>query len=167
MQEVKSESSAKAGAVLETTESLLDLVFKQVDVVRPDQGIEIGEFKDQLSIAEKPRGAMVAAALRVFIDAVAKLERPVDRIDKNLLDGLVASIDAKLSEQLDEVLHHREFQRLESGWRGLKFLVDRTDFRRNVRIEVLNASKDALRSSFEDSPELIQSALYKQVYTGA
>jgi type VI secretion system protein ImpC len=167
MQEVKSEGTAKAGAVLEGKESLLDLVFKQVDVVRPDQGIEIGEFKDQLSIAEKPKGAMVAAALRVFIDAIAKLEGPVERIDKNLLDGLVASIDARLSEQLNEVLHHKEFQRLESGWRGLKFLIDRTDFRRNVRVEILNASKDALRTSFEDSPELIQSALYKQVYTGA
>ncbi len=167
MQEVKSEGTAKAGEVLEGKESLLDLVFKQVDVVRPDQGIEIGEFKDQLSIAEKPKGAMVAAALRVFVDAIAKLERPVERIDKTLLDGLVASIDAKLSEQLDEVLHNKDFQRLESGWRGLKFLVDRTDFRRNVRVELLNASKEDLRTSFEDSSELIQSALYKQVYTGA
>src|SRR5512143_1501344 len=99
MQEVKSEGTGKAGVVQEGKESLLDLVFKQVDVVRPDQGIEVGEFKDQLSIAEKPKGAMVAAALRVFIDAIAQLEKPVERIDKHLLDGLVASIDARLSEQ--------------------------------------------------------------------
>jgi type VI secretion system protein ImpC len=168
MAEVK-KSTAGGGKVeeAESKESLLDSVFRRVEIAKPAAGIEIVEFRDQLSIAEKPKGAMVAAALRVFVDAISQMERPVEKIDKNLLDGLVASIDAKLSEQLDEVLHNKEFQRLEAAWRGLRFLVDRTDFRRNVRIEMLNASKDDLRASFEDAPELIQSALYKQVYTGA
>jgi type VI secretion system protein ImpC len=169
MADAKREESGKAAAeaTQESKESLLDSVLKQVEVRRPEAGIDIGEFKDQMSIAEKPKGALVTAALRVFIDAIGQLERPVERIDKNLLDGLVASIDSKLSEQIDEILHHKEFQRLESGWRGLRFLVDRTDFRKNVRVELLNASKDELRASFEDAPELIQSALYKHIYRDA
>jgi type VI secretion system protein ImpC len=160
-------SQQQAQAAAESKESLLMSIFERVEVAVPQPGVDIQEFKDPMSIAEKPKGAMVAAALRVFVDAVAQLEKPVERIDKNLLDGMIASLDMKLSGQLDEILHNGKFQQLESGWRGLKFVVDRTDFRKNVRIEMIDISKDALRASFEDAPELIQSGLYKHVYTGA
>ncbi|EIQ0794531.1 type VI secretion system contractile sheath large subunit, partial [Escherichia coli] len=62
------------------------------------------------------------------------------------------------------VLHHPEFQKVESLWRGVKSLVDKTDFRRNVKIELLDLSKDDLRQDFEDAPEIIQSGLYLQTY---
>ncbi|KXR10811.1 type VI secretion system contractile sheath large subunit, partial [Escherichia coli] len=65
---------------------------------------------------------------------------------------------------LDAVLHHPEFQKVESLWRGVKSLVDKTDFRRNVKIELLDLSKDDLRQDFEDAPEIIQSGLYLQTY---
>lgn len=169
MNEPKKEAAQPQATTVEADakDSLLSSIFKQVEVTAPGARVNIGDYKDAATIAEKPKGEMVAAALRVFIDAVSQLEKPVERIDKNLLDGLVASIDAKLSEQLDVILHHDKFQQLESSWRGLKFLVDRTDFRKNVRIEVVDISKDGLRESFEDAPELIQSGLYKHVYTGA
>src|SRR5580692_11178107 len=50
-------------------------------------------------------------------------------IDRALLDLLIADIDSKMSRQLTEILHHPPFQRLEAAWRGLRFVVDRTDFR--------------------------------------
>lgn len=53
---------------------------------------------------------------------------------------------------------------MESLWRGVKSLVDKTDFRRNVKIELLDLSKDDLRQDFEDAPEIIQSGLYLQTY---
>ncbi|MGZ3478256.1 MAG: type VI secretion system contractile sheath large subunit, partial [Polyangiales bacterium] len=58
-----------------------------------------------------------------------------------------------------------DFQKLESAWRGLKFAIDRTDFRENIRIEVLNASKEDLLTDFEDAPEITKSGFYKTVYT--
>jgi len=54
---------------------------------------------------------------------------------------------------------------MESAWRGLKYLVDKTDFRENTKIEVLNVSKDDLLADFEDSPEIVRSGLYRHVYT--
>lgn len=110
---------------------------------------------------------MVSAALRVFMDAVTEHDEPVDEIDKYLFDSLISKVDEKISDQLDAIMHHDDFQDLESSWRELKFLVDRTDFRQNVEIEVLNASKDTLRESFEDAPELVQSPLYEHIYTNA
>jgi type VI secretion system protein ImpC len=167
MAETKSEETAQTSETVETKESLLDSIFTQVDVTAPEGAVDIDEFDDAVANAEKPRGELVTAALRVFVDAVTELEEPVDRVDKELLDGLVARIDQKISEQLDEIIHHDTFQELESSWRSLKFVVDRADFRKNVRIELLNASKQDLRESFEDVPELIQSALYRKVYTEA
>ncbi|MCH8031593.1 MAG: type VI secretion system contractile sheath large subunit [Bacteroidetes bacterium] len=88
-------------------------------------------------------------------------------IDKNLIDSFIGELDHKLSRQLDAIMHHETFQSMESSWHSLKFLVDRTDFRKNVRIELLNCSKSDLLESFEDAPELIQSAFYRHVYTNA
>jgi len=91
--------------------------------------------------------------------------REVTRVTKAVLDGLVAEIDKKLSLQVDAILHHPDFQKLESAWRSLKFLVDRTDFRENVKLEILNVNKEDLLADFEDSPEVPKSGLYKIVYT--
>jgi len=66
---------------------------------------------------------------------------------------------------VDAVLHHAELQKLESAWRGLKYLVNKTDFRENIRLELLNVSKEDLLEDFEDSPEVTKSGLYKTVYT--
>lgn len=160
-------ASAEAQVETEAEESVLDSILSQVEVKAPGEKVNVDEFKDPDSVAQKDRGAMVSAALRVFMDAVTEREQPVDKIDKYLFDSLIASVDEKISEQLDEIMHHDKFQDLESSWRELKFLVDRTDFRRNVDIEVLNVSKKALLESFEDAPELVQSAMYEHVYTNA
>ena len=167
MAEAQQAGAAPAAATTEDKGSILDSIFSQVAVTAPEAPVGIGEFDDVQKNADKPRGAMVAAALRVFVDAVHDLEGPVQKVDKNLIDSMIAQLDHKLSEQLDAIMHHETFQKLESSWRSLKFLVDRTDFRKNVKIELLNCSKEDLLESFEDAPELTQSAFYKHVYTNA
>lgn len=81
-----------------------------------------------------------------------------------MLDGHIAALDDQISRQLDAVMHHADFQRVESTWRGVKSLIDQTDFRQNVRIELLDISKDHLVQDFEDAPEIVQSGLYTQTY---
>jgi type VI secretion system protein ImpC len=94
------------------------------------------------------------------------IKRPKgEKVNKAVVDQMIASIDEKLSVQLDEVLHNDDFQKLESAWRGLKFVVDRTNFRENVKVELLNVSKEALLDDFEEAPEVVKSGLYKHVYT--
>jgi type VI secretion system protein ImpC len=168
MAEAQQEGVAQAGTTeTEDKGSILDSIFQQVAVSAPDGQVDVGEFDDVNRNADKPRGAVVAAALRVFVDAVHDLEGPVEKVDKELIDSMVAQLDHKLSQQLDAIMHHDKFQEMESAWRGLKFLVDRTDFRKNVKIEMINCSKEDLLESFEDAPELTQSALYRHVYTNA
>lgn len=100
-----------------------------------------------------------------FIEELLKPRNKGEPVKKALADRMITEIDARLSRQMDEILHHPAFQALESSWRGLQLLVERTDFRENIKIELLSVSKQDLLNDFEDSPEVMQSGLYKHVYT--
>ncbi|NYH21118.1 type VI secretion system contractile sheath large subunit [Paraburkholderia bryophila] len=121
-------------------------------------------FQDNDLLSESSADERLARAMSVFLNLVSEGSRPIDRLDKSLLDFHIGRLDRQISRQLDAVMHTREFQALESRWRGLKFTVDRTDFRRNARIELLDVSKDALLRDFEDTPEIVQSGLYRHTY---
>ncbi|KDM91074.1 type VI secretion system contractile sheath large subunit [Photobacterium galatheae] len=88
-----------------------------------------------------------------------------DKVDQSLVDLMISEIDQKLSAQVDEILHAEEVQAIESSWRGLKYLVDQTDFRENIQIEVISAKKNEVLDDFDDAPEVVKSGLYKQIYT--
>ncbi len=85
-------------------------------------------------------------------------------VNKQVVDDFVAEIDQQISAQVNAILHDEQFQKLESAWRSLRYLVDNTEFRNNIRIEVLNCSKDDLLEDFQDSPDWQKSGLFKTVY---
>ncbi len=99
-----------------------------------------------------------------FISNILESGSNNEPINKLLVDRMIAELDSKLSKQMDEVLHSSRFKELESSWRSLKLLVDRTDFKENIKIHVLHATKSELLDDFEYSPEISQSSFYKHVY---
>lgn len=103
--------------------------------------------------------------LEAFITELLEPNRAQEKISQGLIDEMIADLDRKLCRQVDEILHHPQFQKLESAWQGLKFLVDRTDFRENNKLAILNVSKESLLDDFEDAPDVTRSGLYKAVYT--
>ena len=84
---------------------------------------------------------------------------------KDKLGWLISSLEVRIKSQLDELLHDERFIRLETAWRTIDFLVERTDFTENCEIAVLNISKSALLADFEDSPEIVRTQYYQSVYT--
>ena len=70
----------------------------------------------------------------VIIDPQRDIGRFIDVLDER---GLTLT-------HVLEILHHEQFQKMESAWRGLKLVVDRTNFRENVKLELLNISKEEL-----------------------
>jgi type VI secretion system ImpC/EvpB family protein len=87
--------------------------------------------------------------------------------DRNLpltIDKAIAAIDARLSAQLNEVMHHPDFQRLEGTWRGLHYLVHQSETGENLKIRVLNVTKDELFKDLEKASEFDQSTLFKKIY---
>jgi len=109
--------------------------------------------------------AKTKKGLEVFISQLLEPDRVVDQVTRAVVDEMIAEIDNKMSLQLDAILHHPDLQKVESAWRSLKFLVDNTDFRENIKIEILNVTKDELLEDFEDAPEIPKSGLYRTVYT--
>ena len=134
----------------QTTETvdILDQIVAQTSITTEDEAY---------GIARRGVGA--------FIEELLKPHNAKEPVKKALVDRMITEIDEKLSRQVDSILHHPLFQELESAWRGLKLLVDRTNFRENNKIQILNVSKEDLLEDFEDAPEITQSGLYKHVYT--
>lgn len=102
-----------------------------------------------------------------LLDDLLRSAEAAPRIDRRLVDDMIAEIDRRMSAQIDEILHHPRVQRLESAWRGIKYLVERIDFEQNVRLELVSASKEELRIDFEDAPDITRSGLYDLVYRRA
>ena len=76
----------------------------------------------------------------------------------------IAQIDAMLSAQLNEIMHHDDFQKLEATWRGMRYLIMNSETGSTLKLRVLNASKKELLSDAEKATEFDQSALFKKVY---
>ncbi|MEO1200581.1 MAG: type VI secretion system contractile sheath large subunit [Pseudomonadota bacterium] len=144
------ETETQAASAAETTEeiSLLDQIMQETKITPAEDGYDVAK-----------------KGVAAFVAELMKPNRTGEKVNNSAIDQMIAEIDQKLSAQVSAVLHNEDFQKLESAWRGLKFMVDRTDFRQNIKIELLNVSKDDLLMDFEDSPEVVQSGLYKHVYT--
>jgi type VI secretion system protein ImpC len=128
--------------------SLLDEILAETRLTPGDEGYETAK-----------------SGARALITELLAPARKGEKVDKAVVDAMIAEIDRALSAQLDTILHAPEFQKLEASWRGLLHLVDRTDFRENVRIEVLSTTKEELAADFEDCPELTKSGLYRLAYS--
>jgi len=84
------------------------------------------------------------------------------------LDRLIISLDRLISRQLDEILHHPRFQRLEASWRGLHYLTDAEaeyDEDLSVKIKVLNVSWAELAKDVTRALEFDQSHIFRRVYS--
>lgn len=140
-------------------------LFEQINLKPASQLSDLSTWQDETAMAEAGASERITAGVQVFLERLRKSGVKVEKLDKSLIDHHIAELDFQISRQLDAVMHHPEFQQVESLWRGLKHLVDNTDYRQNVRTEILDVSKEALRQDFEDAPEIIQSGLYWHTYT--
>lgn len=141
VQETKAAETAAEGV------SLLDEIVQATRMKPTDEGY-----------------AITRQGVQAFIDEILKPGKEV-RVTQDVVDEMIAGIDQKLSEQMDMILHNETFQKIESTWRSMKYLVDKTDFRENIRIEFMNVSKEDLLDDFSDAPEVTKSGLYKIAYT--
>jgi type VI secretion system protein ImpC len=139
---------------------------KTTAVEELDDSSLLGQIMQQTKLAPSDDGYDVARkGVAAFISELLKPSRADAQVNSAAIDQMIAEIDKKLSAQVDEIIHSEPFKTLESSWRSLKVLIDRTDFRQNIKIEMMNVSKDDLLTDFEDSPEVVKSGLYKHIYT--
>ncbi|MGB7471267.1 MAG: type VI secretion system contractile sheath large subunit, partial [Candidatus Acidiferrum sp.] len=144
----KPEKAAAQSAEAKTTEaSLLDQIVDQ------------GRFGKEQSARERGRD-MVKEFVAQVLEGEMKLSRDADAT----INSRVAQIDHLISLQLNEILHHPAFQKLEGSWRGIKYMMDQSETSAMLKIRVLNVSKKELLRDLQRAPEFDQSVMFKKVY---
>jgi type VI secretion system protein ImpC len=124
-----------------------------------DQIVEQGRFG--VEAASRERGKNL---VKEFVAQVLDGSMTVAKDAEMMINARIAQIDHLLSLQLNEILHHPQFQKLEGSWRGLKYLMDNSETGVGLKIRVFNASKKELLRDIEKAPEFDQSALFKKIY---
>jgi type VI secretion system protein ImpC len=99
-----------------------------------------------------------------FVAQILADEKTLSKDTATLILQRIAEIDELISEQLNEIMHHPDFQALEAAWRGLDFLVKNTETGAQLKLRVLNVGKAELLKDLEKAPEFDQSTLFKKVY---
>ncbi|OQX65834.1 MAG: type VI secretion system contractile sheath large subunit [Deltaproteobacteria bacterium] len=99
-----------------------------------------------------------------FVEQIMEGAMTVSKDTEAMINARIAQIDKLISDQLNEVMHHPDFQKLEGSWRGLHYLVNKSETGEKLKIRVMNASKKDLLKDMEKASEFDQSALFKKVY---
>src|SRR5580698_5917378 len=124
-----------------------------------DQIVEEGRLAKDDSARERGKGLV-----KEFVAQVLEGSMTVTRDAETMINSRIAQIDHLLSIQLNEILHHPQFQKLEGSWRGLKYMLDQSETNDQLKIKVLNVSKRDLLRDLQRAPEFDQSTLFKKVY---
>jgi len=124
-----------------------------------DQIVEEGRLAKDPGARERGKDLV-----KEFVAQVLEGSMTVTRDAETMINARIAQIDHLLSIQLNEILHHPTFQKLEGSWRGLKYLMDQSETSDMLKIKILNVSKRDLLRDLQRAPEFDQSALFKKVY---
>lgn len=124
----------------------VDGIIKDGNLVRDPSQVDyaksiVGEFMAQVSKEDALSG-----------DAISVISQKI------------AEIDGKIGAQLNEILHHVDFLKLEGTWRGMWFLLRNVDHGKRTSIRLLNISKAELHYDLEKAIEFDQSQLFKKIY---
>jgi len=124
-----------------------------------DQIVEEGRFGADTATRERGKNL-----IKEFVAQVLEGSMTVAKDAEMMINARIAQIDHLLSLQLNEIVHHPSFQKLEGSWRGLKHLMDHSETGVGLKIKVMNCTKKELLRDLQKEPEFDQSALFKKVY---
>ncbi|MEJ8472470.1 type VI secretion system contractile sheath large subunit [Roseibium algae] len=128
------------------------------------------EFASLLQKEFRPKSdqakTAVEEAVRTLAEQVLVNQSLVSTDALRSIEGIIAEIDKKLTEQINLILHHADLQKLESAWRGLHFLVNNTETDEKLKIRVLNISKKDLSKTLRKFKGTAwdQSPIFKKLY---
>ena len=132
--------------------------------------IEPGEFDALLKKEFRPKSDRAKAQVETAVSTLAKQvldDKDLIAEDSvNSINAIIAEIDSKITEQMNHILHHEDFQKLEGAWRGLHYLVNNTESDEMLKIRVFNISKKELAKNLKKFKGTAwdQSPIFKKVY---
>ncbi|WP_026610839.1 type VI secretion system contractile sheath large subunit [Methylocaldum szegediense] len=131
---------------------------------------EFADFKSLLNKEFKPKTDRAREAVESAVSTLAEFVlKDVSKVSDDAIktiQSIIAEIDRKLTEQVNAIIHHEDFQQLESAWRGLHYLVNNTETDEMLKIRVLNISKKELGKTLKKfkGTSWDQSPIFKKFY---
>ncbi|MGZ8709956.1 MAG: type VI secretion system contractile sheath large subunit, partial [Thermoanaerobaculia bacterium] len=110
---------------------------------------------------QKPRAKDLVGE---FVHQILEEGMTVSRDTMAMIQAQIARIDELLSLELNEILHHPDFQKLEASWRGLHYLVTNTETSTRLKLRLMCASKAEVFKDLDQAIEFDQSQLFKKIY---
>ena len=124
-----------------------------------DQIIEQGRM-----IRDESQKGWARDVLSEFVKQIMEGTITVSKDTERMINARIAQIDKLISMQLNEIMHHPDFQQLEGSWRGLNYLVQNSETGEKLKLRVMNVSKKDLLKDMEKASEFDQSTLFKKIY---
>ena len=120
------------------------------------------EFKPKTGDAK----SAVEAAVQTLAQQALAQTTLIGKDTVKSIEDMIAAIDKKLSDQINQILHHEDFQKLEGAWRGLHYLVNNTETDDQLKIRVMNISKADLGRTLKryKGTNWDQSPIFKKIY---
>lgn len=125
--------------------------------------IDLEAFKQKSDKGKKAVGSAVMTLVEQALEHTALISDDALRS----IESIIAELDRKMTEQINLILHHEDYQKLESSWRGLDYLVSNTATDETLKIRVMNVSKKELHKTLKKykGTSWDQSPIFKQIYT--
>jgi type VI secretion system protein ImpC len=132
--------------------------------------VEATEFDSLLRKEFKPKTDEAKEAVEKAVRTLAEQALSQTKLISNdvvkSIEAMIAQLDKKLTEQINLILHHQDFQKLEGAWRGLSYLVNNTETDEMLKIRFMNISKADLGKTLKryKGTAWDQSPLFKKIY---
>ena len=135
------EHTSSVAATTTSERSVYQSLFDKINLSPVSALKNVDAWQSDEALSDAAPAERVTAAIQVLVSCLADAAQPVERLDKTLLDEQIARLDKQISDQVNEVMHHAEFQKQESLWRGLHSMITGIDFRRNIRVEMMISAR--------------------------
>ncbi|MEO3433950.1 type VI secretion system contractile sheath large subunit [Inquilinus sp. CAU 1745] len=132
--------------------------------------VEAGDFSQLLTKEFRPKSDRakedVERAVHTLAELALKDTAVISGDVVHSIEAIIAEIDKKLSDQINKIMHHEDFQKLEGAWRGLHHLVNNTETDEQLKIKVMNISKKEAHKTLKKFKGTAwdQSPLFKKMY---
>jgi type VI secretion system protein ImpC len=136
----------------------------QVEEVKEEKGILDRIIEEGRMARDESQKGWARDLVGEFVKQIMEGAITVSKNTELMINSRIAQIDRLLSMQLNEIMHHPEFQKLEASWKGLNYLVSQSETGDRLKIRVMNVSKKDLLKDMEKATEFDQSTLFKKIY---
>lgn len=134
------------------------------------QTMEVSDFEQLLNKEFNPKSeeadSAVKDAVKTLVQQALSNAALISDNSIKTIEGMIAELDKKLSAQVNEIIHHKDFENIESSWRGLSYLVNNTQTSDSLKVRVMNISKKDLLKTIKKFKGATwdQSPLFKRLY---